>query len=130
RPWVQAAAAAGVTVRWARFDPATGALAAEELESLINERTRLVAVTAASNANGAIPDVAAISAAAHGAGALCYVDGVHATPHLPVDVTALGADFYVTSAYKWSGPHLATCVADPVLWETLRPQKLMPSSDL
>jgi selenocysteine lyase/cysteine desulfurase len=63
-------------------------------------------------------------------GALCYVDGVHATPHMPVDVRALGADFYVTSAYKWSGPHLATCAADPALWETLRPQKLMPSSDL
>jgi cysteine desulfurase family protein (TIGR01976 family) len=129
RPWLQAAAAVGVDVRWAEFDHATGVLASQQYETLINERTRLVAVTAASNANGAIPDVATISALAHRVGALCYVDGVHATPHLPVDVPALGADFYVTSAYKWSGPHLATCVADPALWETLRPQKLMPSSD-
>jgi cysteine desulfurase family protein (TIGR01976 family) len=130
RPWLQAAAAAGVDVRWAEFGHATGVLASQQYETLINERTRLVAVTAASNANGAIPDVATISALAHRVGALCYVDGVHATPHLPVDVPALGADFYVTSAYKWSGPHMATCVADPALWETLRPQKLMPSSDL
>jgi selenocysteine lyase/cysteine desulfurase len=64
---------------------------------------------------------------AHAAGAQTYVDGVHATPHLPVDVRALGADFYVTSAYKWSGPHIAAVVADPATWEPLRPDKLMPS---
>ena len=39
------------------------------------------------------------------------------TPHAPIDVAALGADFYVTSAYKWSGPHIAACVADPARWE-------------
>ena len=43
--------------------------------------------------------------------ALSYVDGVHATPHVPVDVKALGADFYATSAYKWSGPHVGAVVA-------------------
>jgi cysteine desulfurase family protein (TIGR01976 family) len=130
RPWVQAASSAGVTVRWARFDPETGSLAAGQYPALIGERTRLVALTAASNANGAISDVARVSALAHEAGALCYVDGVHATPHLPIDVAALGADFYVTSAYKWSGPHLAACAADPQLWERLEPQKLKPASDV
>ena len=69
----------------------------------------------------------AIAAAAHAAGALCYVDGVHATPHVPVDVRALGADFYATSAYKWSGPHIGTVVADPALLETLHPDKLAPA---
>ncbi|WP_040390382.1 cysteine desulfurase-like protein [Catelliglobosispora koreensis] len=128
RPWVQAAAAVGATVRWAEFD-ASGALPVAQYSSLVGERTRVVALTAGSNANGAIPDVAAVSAIARAHGALCYVDGVHATPHVPVDVSALGADFYVTSAYKWSGPHLATCVASPSLWESLRPLKLMPSSD-
>ena len=73
--------------------------------------------------------MAAIAAIAHAAGALVYVDGVHRTPHEPVDVAALGADFYVTSAYKWSGPHIAACVADPALWERLRPDKLVPSPD-
>ncbi len=129
RPWVQVASRAGATVRWASFDPSTGALPTEQYADLINERTKLVAVTAASNAIGTRPDVAAIARIAHDAGALVYVDGVHATPHAPIDVAALGADFYVTSAYKWSGPHLATCVAAPSLWEGLRPDKLMPSPD-
>jgi selenocysteine lyase/cysteine desulfurase len=56
-----------------------------------------------------------------------YVDGVHATPHGPTDVRALGADFYATSAYKWSGPHIGTVVADPALLETLHPDKLEPA---
>jgi selenocysteine lyase/cysteine desulfurase len=86
-------------------------------------------VTGASNAIGTMPDVPAIAAIARAAGALTYVDGVHRTPHEPVDVVGLGADFYVTSAYKWSGPHLAACVADPTLWEGLRPDKLVPSPD-
>jgi cysteine desulfurase family protein (TIGR01976 family) len=129
RPWIQAAAQAGAVIRWAEFDPATGALPVAQYAELVNDRTRLVAVTAASNAIGTRPDVAAIAAISHAAGALCYVDGVHGTPHRPVDVTALGADFYVTSAYKWSGPHLAACVARPELWQTLQPAKLLPSSD-
>jgi cysteine desulfurase family protein (TIGR01976 family) len=129
RPWVQAAARAGVVVRWAEFDPATGALPAEQYRDLIGERTRLVALTAASNAIGTRPDVAAVAALAHAAGALVYVDGVHATAHLPTDVAALGADFYVTSAYKWSGPHLAACVAAPATWAALMPDKLKPSPD-
>src|SRR6201999_4259004 len=94
---------------------------------LITERTQLVAVTAASNIVGTRPDVPAIAAAAHAAGALCYVDGVRATPHIPVDVRALGADFYATIAYKWSGPHVGTVIADPALLETLHPDKLVPS---
>ena len=127
RPWVQAAGRAGAKVRWASFDPSSGALPVAAFAELVNERTRLVAVTAASNAIGTRPDVAGIAALAHDVGALVYVDGVHATAHLPVDVASLGADFYVTSAYKWSGPHVATCVADPARWEDLRPDKLMPS---
>jgi len=48
---------------------------------------------------------------------------------VPVDITALGADFYATSAYKWSGPHVAAVVADPELLETVWPDKLAPSSN-
>src|ERR1700727_586399 len=129
RPWLQAAARAGVTVRWAEVDISTGELPAEQYASLVGERTRLVAVTAASNILGTRPDVAAITATAHQAGALTYVDGVHATPHVPVDVHALGADFYATSAYKWSGPHIGTVIADPDLLETLHPDKLASSPD-
>ncbi len=86
RPWIQAAGRAGVTVKWAEVDLVTGELPAAQYADLIGPRTRLVAVTAASNAIGTRPDVAAIARFAHAAGALCYVDGVHATPHVPVDV--------------------------------------------
>jgi len=127
RPWLQAAARAGATVRWAEVDLATGELPADQYKELVNERTRLVAVTAASNVLGTRPDVATITAAAHAVGALAYVDGVHATPHVPVDVSALGADFYATSAYKWSGPHVGAVIADPALLERLRPDKLASS---
>jgi cysteine desulfurase family protein (TIGR01976 family) len=129
RPWVQAADRAGVTVRWAEFDRVTGELPTGQYADLVGGRTRLVAVTGGSNAIGTVPDVPAIAALAHDAGALVYVDGVHATPHGPTDVAALGADFYVTSAYKWSGPHIAAVVAAPALWEGLRPAKLLPSPD-
>jgi cysteine desulfurase family protein (TIGR01976 family) len=127
RPWVQAAARRGATVRWAEVDLATTELPAAQYGELLSERTRLVAVTAASNVVGTRPDLAAIAAAAHAAGALVYVDGVHATPHIPVDVAAFGADFYATSAYKWSGPHIGTVVADPALLDSLHPDKLAPA---
>jgi cysteine desulfurase family protein (TIGR01976 family) len=129
RPWVQAAGRAGALVRWAEVDPGTGELPAGQYRALITGRTRLVAVTAASNVIGTRPDVPAITGLARAAGALSYVDGVHATPHVPVDVRALGADFYATSAYKWSGPHVGAVVADPALLAALRPDKLVPSSD-
>ena len=127
RPWVQAAARSGAAVRWAEVDVSTTELPTAQYADLVSERTRLVAVTAASNLVGTRPDLAAIAAAAHSVGALCYVDGVHATPHVPVDVRALGADFFATSAYKWSGPHIGAVVADPALLETLHPDKLAPA---
>ena len=129
RPWVQAAGRAGAVVRWAEVDAATGELPAGQYAGLLGDRTRLVAVSAASNIIGTRPDVAAITAMARAAGALSYVDGVHATPHGPVDVGALGGDFYVTSAYKWSGPHIGALIASPALLDTLHPDKLVPAPD-
>ncbi len=127
RPWVQAAAAVGAGVRWADVQLPGGELPLASFRHLISDRTRLVAVSAASNLIGTRPDVAGITALAHAAGALAYVDGVHATPHGPVDVRELGADFYATSAYKWSGPHVGAVVADPGLLESLAPDKLTPA---
>ena len=129
RPWVVAAERVGATVRWVDFDKETAELTADDVASAIGPRTRLVAVTAASNLFGTIPDVPAIAAAAHAAGALVYVDGVHRTPHTAVDVSALGADFYACSPYKFCGPHLGVVVADPALLETLHPDKLLPSTE-
>jgi cysteine desulfurase family protein (TIGR01976 family) len=130
RPWVQAATAAGATVRWAEFDPATGVLTVDDVARVLSARTKLVAVTAASNLLGSRPDVPAIAATAHELGALVYVDGVHYTPHAFVDVAALGADFYACSPYKFLGPHLGMLAAAPALLEELRPDKLLPSSDI
>ena len=130
RPWVQAATAAGATIRWATFDPATGVLTPDDVARALSPRTRLVAVTAASNLLGSRPDIPTIAATAHEAGALVYVDGVHYTPHAFVDMTALGADFYVCSPYKFLGPHLGMLAAAPALLEDLRPDKLMPSTDV
>jgi cysteine desulfurase family protein (TIGR01976 family) len=129
RPWVQAAGRRGAVVRWAGVDLSTGELPAAQYDELIGPRTRLVAVTAASNLIGTRPDVAAITAKARAAGALSYVDGVHATAHGPVDVTELGADFYATSAYKWAGPHVGAVVADPGLLAGLQPDRLASQPD-
>jgi len=129
RPWLQMAERTGALVRWAEVDIETGELPAWQYDELLTERTRLVAVTAASNAIGTRPDVAAIAARAHAVGALVYVDGVHAAPHGLLDRRGLGADFLALSAHKWCGPHVGAVVADPGLLEQLRPDKLLPSHD-
>ncbi|MEU3299002.1 cysteine desulfurase-like protein [Streptomyces sp. NPDC006678] len=129
RPWVQAAEQAGATVRWADFDPSTGEITVEDIRAVLSERTRLVAVTAASNLIGTRPPIVEISRLVHEAGALLYVDGVHRTAHSLVDVEQLGADFYTCSPYKFLGPHHGVLAARPALLETLRPDKLLPSSD-
>ena len=129
RPWIQLAEEAGVLVRWAEVDIETGELPVWQYDELLTERTRLVAVTAASNAIGTRPDVAAIAARAHAVGALVYVDGAHAAPHDLLDRRALGADFLALSAYKWCGPHVGAVVADPALLEQMWPDKVLPASD-
>ena len=111
RPWVLAAESVGATVRWLDFDPRTAEV--DDIETVLTTRTRLVALTAASNLFGTRPDVAAVAGAAHEVGALVYVDGVHLTPHAPVDVAALGADFFACSPYKFFGPHLGVLVGRP-----------------
>jgi cysteine desulfurase family protein (TIGR01976 family) len=129
RPWVIAAERAGATVRWAEPDRDTLALPASAIEAVLSDRTRWVAVTAASNAVGTIPDIAAIVAAAHDAGARTYVDAVHATPHRRLDVAALATDVLVCSPYKWFGPHAGVLCARPELLEELTPDKIRPAPD-
>lgn len=128
RPWVQAAERAGATVRWLRLDPATGELDLSSLD-VIGERTRLVALTAASNLLGTRPPVATVAERAHEVGAFVHVDAVHHAAHAAPDIAAMGADFLVCSPYKFFGPHCGALVADPALLETLRPDKLVPSTD-
>jgi cysteine desulfurase family protein (TIGR01976 family) len=130
RPWIQAAERAGGAVRWIDFDPGTGELDLESARTAVTPRTRLVAVTGASNLIGTKPPVRAVADLAHEAGALVWVDGVHLAAHAFLDVAALGADFLVCSPYKFLGPHCAALVADPVLLESIEIEKLTPSTDV
>src|SRR4051794_1226033 len=129
RPWLQIAEEVGMVVKWAEVDIETGELPDWQYDELLTDRTRLVAVTAASNAIGTCPDVAAIAHRAHRAGALVYVDAAHAAPHLLLDLMELEADFLALSAYKWGGPHVGAVVSHPGLLEELRPDKLVPAPD-
>jgi cysteine desulfurase family protein (TIGR01976 family) len=129
RPWTQAAAQVGAEVRWAGFDPGTGELSAGDIRAVLSPRTRLVAVTGASNLIGTRPPLPEIARLVHEAGALLYVDGVHLTAHSLIDVEELGADFFVCSPYKFLGPHMGVLAARPALLETLAPDKLLASTD-
>jgi cysteine desulfurase family protein (TIGR01976 family) len=129
RPWVIAAERAGAAVRWADFDPRTTELTVEHVASQLSARTRLVALTGASNLLGSRPDLSAVAREVHRSGALFFVDGVHLTAHTAVDLAELGADFFACSPYKFFGPHCGVLAAGPELLETLHPDKLLPSTD-
>jgi cysteine desulfurase family protein (TIGR01976 family) len=129
RPWLIAAERAGATVRFAEPDRETLELPVAAVEEQLSDRTRWIAVTAASNAVGTAPDIAAIVARAHDAGARVYVDAVHAAPHRALDVAALGCDALACSSYKWFGPHHGILWARPELLAELSPDKLRPSPD-
>lgn len=128
-PWLQAAADKGVTVRWLDIDPETITLNLAELPNLLNEKTRLVACTYASNAVGSVTDVAQVVEWAHAAGALVFIDAVHYTPHGPVDVQALNCDFLVSSPYKYYGPHMGVLYGKYQLLDELAAYKVRPASD-
>lgn len=130
RPWVIHAKRAGATIRWAEFDPATGEMSPQDVLRHVGPATRLVALTGASNLIGTRPDLAAIAAGVHEHDALFYVDGVHLTAHAPVDVAAIGCDFYACSPYKFLGPHLGVLAASPELLDTLHPDKLLPATNV
>lgn len=104
-PWVEAARDAGIEVRVAEFDPSTGELDPGSIADLLDDRVRLVATCVASNAIGTLVDVSTVTTLAHEAGALVYLDAVHAGPHHLIDVAAIDCDFLVASAYKFFGPH-------------------------
>jgi len=104
-PWVRAAEDAGAEIRIAHFDVATGELDPAVVADLLDDRVRLVAACVASNAIGTLVDVSSLTALAHEAGAMIYLDSVHAGPHRLIDVRSIDCDFLVASAYKFFGPH-------------------------
>jgi cysteine desulfurase family protein (TIGR01976 family) len=128
-PWLGAARDRGLTVRvWEpRLDDCTLDLA--DLDGLLGTRTKLVAVGWASNAVGTINPVAEIVRRARAAGAWTYVDAVHAAPHLPIDVRAVGTDFLACSTYKFFGPHMGVLYGKADVLDALPTYKLKPAHD-
>jgi cysteine desulfurase / selenocysteine lyase len=102
-PWQQLAERTGATLRWFSVTP-EGRLDLGNAAELINDRTKIVAVTHQSNVTGAVPPVAEIAALAHARGAIVVADGAQSVPHRPVDVATLGADFLAFSSHKMLGP--------------------------
>jgi cysteine desulfurase family protein (TIGR01976 family) len=126
-PWLLAAEDHGLTVRWLDFDPTNCTLNLADLSALLTEKTRLLAITAASNAVGSITDLATAVQMAHAAGALVYVDAVHYTPHGLVDVQAIDCDFLVCSVYKFFGPHTGVLYGKYEYMENLTAYKVRPA---
>ena len=128
-PWRDLAIERGVVVRSVPMVRATGDLDWGVFESLISNRTRLVAVTAASNALGTIVDMPRARQLARSAGAVLFVDAVHFAPHERIDVGTLGCDFLVCSPYKFYGPHVGVLWGRSDLLSEVQPPKLAPAPD-
>jgi cysteine desulfurase family protein (TIGR01976 family) len=126
-PWVLLARDYGLNIRWLPFDTQTFEFDLRELEKLLNERTRLVCVCAASNLTGTINDVEAICRLARDAGAWTYIDAVQSAPHVVNDVQAFGCDFLVCSPYKFFGPHQGVLWGRRDVLEALEPYKVRPA---
>jgi cysteine desulfurase family protein (TIGR01976 family) len=128
-PWHGAAADRGITVRTVDIRPDDVTLDIERFDTLLHGRPKLVAFGYASNAVGTINPVAELVRRAHEAGALTYVDAVHAAPHLPIDVQAIGTDFLTCSTYKFFGPHVGVLYGRREVLDSLPTYKLRPATD-
>lgn len=128
--WQQAAQDKGAVVHQARVNQDDCSLDIDHLLRLLSPRTKLVALTLASNTTGSIVDVKRVVEAAQQVGAMVYVDAVHYTPHHLVDVVALGCDFLACSAYKFFGPHVGIAYVAPKWLQALTPYKVEPATDL
>ncbi|CAI1571949.1 Probable cysteine desulfurase [Serratia liquefaciens] len=128
--WQQAANDKQVTVHQIPLQQADCSLDVARLCEQITAKTRLVAVTYASNVTGSIVDIKTITEAAHRVGAQVYVDAVHYAPHNLIDVQTLGCDFLVCSAYKFFGPHIGMAYIAPQWLQRLQPYKVEPATDV
>jgi cysteine desulfurase family protein (TIGR01976 family) len=125
-PWIELADDRGFEVDWVDVDDQLR-LDLDDLERKLDERVRVVACVAASNAVGTLTDIARVAELAHAAGALCWVDAVHYAAHEIVDVQALGADVLLCSPYKFCGPHLGLAYGRHELLESWRAYKARPA---
>lgn len=128
-PWLFIADEIGASVKWVDIREEDVTLDLDSLDAALSDRTKVVAVTAASNAIGTIPQVAEVARRAHEAGAIVVVDAVHFAQHRAIDVRAMGADVLVCSPYKFFGPHLGMLFARRELLAEWRPYKVRPAPD-
>ena len=128
-PWVLAAKDAGVEVKTIGIHTSDATLDMDSLDGQLNERTRLVAVTAASNAVGSMTPTREIAKRVHAVGAELFVDAVHLAPHRAIDVVDLNCDYLVCSAYKFFGPHIGVLYGRRDRMIELTPYKLRPAPD-
>jgi cysteine desulfurase family protein (TIGR01976 family) len=126
-PWLMLADDLGLDVRWIDFSPESFEFDLSRLGDVITPGVKLVATGYASNVTGTIHDVAAIARAAKAVGALTYVDAVQFAPHGLIDVSALGCDVLVCSAYKFYGPHMGVLWGRRALLESLTAYKVRPA---
>jgi cysteine desulfurase family protein (TIGR01976 family) len=127
-PWLELARDLDLRIHFADFEPEDCTLDLASLETVLSDRTRVVAFPWASNAVGSIAPVRSIVKLAHEAGALAWVDAVHYAPHGPIDVEAAGVDILICSPYKFCGPHLGLFYGKREVIERWRPYKVRPSA--
>jgi cysteine desulfurase family protein (TIGR01976 family) len=128
-PWRELERECGVKVRMAKMIPKTGELDWEDFSRKLSERTKVVAIGAASNALGTINDVRRAAKMAHPFGAQIFVDAVHYAPHGLIDVRDWDCDFLACSAYKFYGPHIGILFGRHDLLGSLNFPKLLPAPD-
>lgn len=130
RPWVRAAEDAGASVRWVDVRAEDATLDLDAFDATLSDRTRLVAVTLASNAVGTMPPAADLVRRVHARGALIALDGVHFAQHHAIDLHDLDADIIACSPYKFFGPHLGMLAVRRTLLEEWSPYKVRPADDV
>ena len=102
-PWLNVAKLTGAKIKYAEID-SNGELNLQQFQKIITDKTKVVAVTHASNVLGTINPVEEITKIAHSKGAIVVIDGAQSVPHMPVDVKKIGCDFLAFSAHKMLGP--------------------------
>jgi cysteine desulfurase family protein (TIGR01976 family) len=127
-PWLEIAHDKGIVVKLAELDPECR-IDLDHLRSLLSARTRVVAFPMASNSVGVITPYKEIVEIAHAAGALAWIDAVHAAPHMDVEIPEIGCDVLICSPYKFFGPHLGLAWVRRDLSESWRPYKVRPQVD-
>jgi len=130
-PWVLAAEEKGATVHLVRVNEANCDLDYDHLAEVLNENTRLVACTYASNTTGSIVDMPRVMELVKSkTQALTWLDAVHYAPHCAIDVQALDCDFLISSAYKYFGPHVGVLYGKADALEATKPYKVAPAKDI